>query len=108
TVLHKVSTRIASALDPDDVLASMLDSLGELLTYESAVVYLADLDVAVPAEGPHTVVPASGQPRMLAGRSRHVGALHACHGTVAPDRSPALHPLRTQQTGGRRTPGAGR
>src|SRR5438128_11950178 len=65
TVLHEVNTRIASALDPDEVLASMLDSLGQLLTYESAVVYLVDLDVAVPAEGPHTVVPASTPPRML-------------------------------------------
>ena len=107
TVLHKVSTRIASALDPDDVLASMLDSLGELLTYESAVVYLADLDVAVPAEGPHTVVPASGQPRMLAGRSRQVGALHASQGSVAADDSTVVDAMRTQQTVGRRTQGGG-
>ena len=30
TVLHEVTTRIASALDPDEVLASMLDSLSQL------------------------------------------------------------------------------
>src|SRR3954451_8403672 len=59
TVLHEVSTRIASALDPDEVMASMLDSVGQLLTCESAVVYLVDLDVTLPAEGPHTVIPAS-------------------------------------------------
>jgi diguanylate cyclase (GGDEF)-like protein len=102
TVLHEVSTRIASALDPDDVLASMLDSLGELLTYESAVVYLVDLDVAVPAEGPHTVVPAGAQPRMLAGRSRQAGALHASQGSVAADDSTVVEAMRTQQTLGRR------
>src|SRR5947199_6925196 len=55
TVLHEVNTRIASALDPDEVLAGMLDSLNQLLTYQTAAIYLVDLSVAVPAEGPHTV-----------------------------------------------------
>jgi len=71
TVLHEVNTRIASALDVDEVLAGMLDSLGRLLTYQSAGVYLLDLDVAVPPEGPQTVVPVSldNPPRLRAGRA---------------------------------------
>ncbi len=101
TVLHEVNTRIASALDPDEVLASMLDSLGQLLTYESAVVYLVDLDVAVPAEGPHTVIPASTPPRMLAGRSFEAGPLHAVQGSIADEGSTVVEAMRTQQTVGR-------
>ncbi len=101
TVLHEVNTRIASALDPDEVLASMLDSLGQLLTYESAVVYLVDLDVAVPAEGPHTVIPASTPPRILAGRSFEAGPLHAVQGSIADEGSTVVEAMRTQQTVGR-------
>src|ERR1700737_2978918 len=69
TVLHEVNTRIASALDPDEVLAGMLDSLSQLLTYQTAVIYLGDLDVPVPAEGPHAIVPADAVPRVRAGRT---------------------------------------
>jgi diguanylate cyclase (GGDEF)-like protein len=101
TVLHEVNTRIASALDPDEVLASMLDSLSQLLTYETAVVYLVDLDVAVPAEGPHTVVPASTPPRLLAGRSFDAGPLHAAQGSIAEENSTVVESMRTQQTIGR-------
>src|SRR5436190_8854899 len=101
TVLHEVNTRIASALDPDEVLASMLDSLGQLLTYESAVVYLVDLDVTVPAEGPHTVIPTSTPPRMLAGRSFEAGPLHAIQGSIAGESSTVVEAMRTQQTVGR-------
>src|SRR5438270_903813 len=79
TVLHEVTTRIASALDPDEVLAGVLDSLAELLAYRSASVYLVDLAVAVPAEGPHTVVPANSPPRLRdrqsVGRALSSGAL---------------------------------
>src|SRR5437763_14320824 len=64
TVLHEVNTRIASALDPDEVLAGMLDSLNQLVTYQTAAVHLLDLDVAVPAQGPHTVVPSTTLPRL--------------------------------------------
>src|SRR5438270_11521211 len=66
TVLHEVNTRIASALDPDEVLNGVLDSLNQLLTYQTAAIYLLDLDVAVAAEGPHTVVPATTLPRLRA------------------------------------------
>src|ERR1700730_7217923 len=69
TVLHAVNTGIASALDPDEVLAGMLGSLSQLLTYQTAVVYLMDLDVAVPADGPHTVTPGDKLPRLRAGRA---------------------------------------
>src|SRR6266852_822029 len=83
TVLHAVNTRIAAALDPDEVLAGMLGSLSELLTYQTAVVYLMDLDVAVPAEGPHTVIPVDRLPRMRAGRAFDAGPLPAAEGSVA-------------------------
>ena len=71
TVLHKVNTRIASALDVDEVLAGALDSLNRLLTYQTAAIYLLDLDVAVPPDGPRTVVPMPAEyPRCApAGRS---------------------------------------
>ena len=68
TVLHEVTTRIVSALDPDDVLAGVLGSLAELVTYRSASVYLVDLAVAAPTEGPRTVVPANTRPRLRATR----------------------------------------
>src|SRR5712692_11846703 len=69
TVLHEVNTRIASALDPDEVLAGVLDSLGQLLTYQTAAIYLLDLDVTGPADGPHTVTPANTAPRLRVGRA---------------------------------------
>src|SRR5438270_13218778 len=69
TVLHEVSTRIASALDPDEVIDGVLDSLGGLLTYQTTAIYLVDLDVAVPAKGPHSVVPSDTLPRLRAARS---------------------------------------
>ena len=46
TVLHEANIRIASALDPEEVLAGVLDSLGQLLPYHTAAVYLLDLDAA--------------------------------------------------------------
>src|SRR6185437_8558539 len=77
TALHEVNTRIVSALDPEEVLGSVLDSLNNLLTYQTASVYLVDLDVAVPAEGPHTVTPSEGTlPRRRASRS--------CDGSLPP------------------------
>src|SRR5437763_15651554 len=66
TVLHEVNTRIASALDVDEVVAGVLDSLSQLVTYQTAAIYLLELDVAVPAEGPHTVIPSSTLPRLRA------------------------------------------
>src|SRR5215471_12026638 len=58
TVLHEVSTRIVSALDPEEVLASVLDSLVEFVPYTTAAIFLLDLDVAGSAEGPRSVRPA--------------------------------------------------
>ena len=48
TVLLEVNRRIAAALDPDQVLTNMLDSLGQLLTSETAAVYLVDLETSLP------------------------------------------------------------
>src|SRR3981081_1818960 len=68
TVLHEANIRIASALDPEEVLAGGLASLGQLLPYHPAAVYLLDLDAAIPLDMPHTVAQASMPPRWRAGR----------------------------------------
>jgi len=104
TVLHEVNTRIASALDPDEVLAGMLDSLSQLVTYETAVVYLLDLDVAVPVDGPHTVVPAATPPRVRAARSYVSGPLPTMIGSIAGDDSTVVEAMQAQQSAGRMTP----
>lgn len=101
TVLHEVSTRIVSALDPDEVLAGVLDSLNDLLTYQSASIYLADLDVAVPAGGPHSVVPADSLPRWRAGRDDEGGALSNVEGSVAARESTVVESIRDGHTVGR-------
>ncbi|MDQ3812069.1 MAG: sensor domain-containing diguanylate cyclase [Chloroflexota bacterium] len=101
TVLHEVNTRIVSALDPEEVLAGMLDSLSQLLRYEIAAVYLLDLDVAVAAEGPHTIVPAETPPRMRAGRSFEAGPLAPTEDSAAADDSTVAEAMRSQHTIGR-------
>ena len=69
TALHEVSTRIVSALDTDVVVDEVLDSLSDLLSYESAALHLVDLDVALPAEGPHSVTQSeASEPRLRASR----------------------------------------
>jgi diguanylate cyclase (GGDEF)-like protein len=101
TALHEVNTRIASALDPDEVLAGMLGSLSQLLTYQTAVIYLLDLDVAAPAEGPHTVVPVDRLPRLRAGRAFDEGPLPAAEGSVAGEDSTVVESMRELHTIGR-------
>ncbi len=105
TVLHEVNTRIASALDVDEVLAGVLDSLSRLLTYQTAAVYLLDLDVAVPLEGPQTVVsvPLDNPPRLRAGRALDDRPLHAAEGSEASDESTVAEAMREQHTVGRMT-----
>jgi diguanylate cyclase (GGDEF)-like protein len=100
TVLHEVNTRIASALDPDEVLAGMLDSLNQLVTYQTAAVHLLDLDVTVPAQGPRTVVPSTSLPRLRAGRAFDAGPFEAMEGTLASEDSTVVRAMRTQQTVG--------
>jgi diguanylate cyclase (GGDEF)-like protein len=104
TALHEVNTRIVSALDPEDVLAGVLDSLGQLLTYETAGIYLVDLDVTVPAEGPHAVVPGSTPPRLRAGRTFEAESLPGGLDTLADDDSTVVEAVRSQHTVGRVTP----
>ena len=99
-MLHEVSTRIVSALDPDEVVAGVLDSLDELLTFQTAAVYLVDLDVAVPAEGPHTVVPSEGLPRLRAGRRIDEGPLTTVVGSVAHSEGTVVEAMREQHTVG--------
>jgi hypothetical protein len=103
TVLHEVNTRIASALDPEEVLASMLDSLNQLLTYQTAAIYLVDLNVAVPAEGPHTVSPANSLPHLRAARAFDAGPLQPVEGSVAGDDGTIIEAMREQRTVGRMT-----
>ncbi len=103
TVLHEVNTRIASALDVDEVLAGVLDSLNGLLTYQTAAIYLLDLDVAVPPDGPRTVVPvpADSPPRLRAARSTADRPLRTADGAdVSPD-STVADAMRDGHTVGR-------
>ena len=103
TVLHEVNLRIASALDPDEVLAGVLDSLGQMLAYRTVAVYLMDLDVAVPLDGPHTVIPATTPPRLRSGRGFDEGPLDLPEGSVASEDSTVVEAMRDQQTVGRVT-----
>jgi diguanylate cyclase (GGDEF)-like protein len=100
TVLHEVTTRIASALDPDEVLASMLDSLSQLVAYQTAVVYLVDLNIAAPEEGPRQELAAGVQPTVRAARSAEEGPLEAVIGSVAPPDSTIVDAMRDQHTAG--------
>src|SRR3982074_128964 len=100
TVLPGGNLRIASALDPDEVLAGVLDSLGQMLAYRTAAVYLMDLDVAGPLDGPHTVVPATTPPRLRAGRAFDEGPLDQPEGSVAGEDSTVVEAMRDQQTVG--------
>ncbi|MBV8713587.1 MAG: GGDEF domain-containing protein [Chloroflexi bacterium] len=104
TVLHEVSTRIVSALDPEEVLSGVLNSLSELVTYVTAAIYLVDLDVAVPAEGPRTVTPAGGLPRLRASRSAAEGPPERVEGLAAAEDSTVVEAMRDQQTVGRMLP----
>ncbi len=105
TVLHEVSTRIVSALDPEEVLAGVLGSLGDLLTYQTAALYLVDLHVAVPAEGPRTVTPTAGTlPRLRASRSFEESTQDADQGIVADENGTIVEAMRQQQTVGKMLP----
>ncbi|MCA1645442.1 MAG: sensor domain-containing diguanylate cyclase, partial [Chloroflexi bacterium] len=103
-VLHEVNIRIASALDPDEVLAGVLDSLSQLLPYRTAAVYLLDLDVAAPGDGPQTVTPANTPPRLRASRAFDEGPLELLEGAEASDGSTVAEVMRDQHTVGRVTP----
>jgi diguanylate cyclase (GGDEF)-like protein len=100
TVLHEVTTRIASALDPDEVLASMLDSLSQLVAYQTAAIYLLDLNVAAPEDGPHTVVAATSLPTVRASRSADDGPVEAAIGSIAARDSRIVEAMHDQQTAG--------
>jgi diguanylate cyclase (GGDEF)-like protein len=104
TVLHEVNIRIASALDPDEVLSGVLDTLGQLLTYRTAAIYLQDLDVTAPLEGPQTVTLTNTPPRLRAGRAFDEGPLEMLEGTEAGDDSAVVEAMRDQHTVGRVTP----
>jgi diguanylate cyclase (GGDEF)-like protein len=100
TALHEVSTRIVSALDPDEVLAGVLDSLNDLLAYQTAAIYLVDLDVAVPASGPHSVIPSDMLPRMRAARELEGGSPADVEGASAPQDGTVVEAIREGHTVG--------
>jgi diguanylate cyclase (GGDEF)-like protein len=100
TALHEVSTRIVSALDPDEVLAGVLDSLNDLLAYQTAAVYLVDLDVAVPESGPRSVMPSDMLPRMRAAREFDGGPTDV-EGDSATQDSTVVEAMREGHTVGR-------
>src|SRR5690242_10697550 len=101
TVLHEVSTRIVSALDPEEVFAGVLDSLSELLTYVTAGIYLVDLDVAVPAEGPRTVTPSGSLPRLRAHRTFDGTRPEHIEAAIATEDSTIVEAMHAQQSVGR-------
>jgi len=103
TVLHEANIRIASALDPEEVLAGVLDSLGQLVAYRTAAVYLIDLDVAVPVDPPTIVLPAA-PPLWRAGRGFDEGPPNVLHGSAASADGTVMEAMRDQQTVGRVTP----
>src|SRR5205823_1907356 len=57
--------------------------------------------VAVPAQGPHTVVPSNTLPRLRAGRAYDAGPLEALEGTIAAEDSTVVEAMRGQHTVGR-------
>jgi diguanylate cyclase (GGDEF)-like protein len=64
TALHEVSTRIVSSLDPDEVVAAVLASLGDLLAYDSAEIHLVDVEGLTPASN-STVIQAMREGRSV-------------------------------------------
>jgi diguanylate cyclase (GGDEF)-like protein len=98
TVLHEVTTRITSALDPEEVLAGVLDSLPDLLSHQAACVYLVDLNVAAPADGRQSVIPASSLPRLRAGRGLEGSPPATPEGTPAPERGAIVEAMHDGQT----------
>jgi diguanylate cyclase (GGDEF)-like protein len=103
TALHEVNTHIASVLDPDQVLARVLDSLDQLVSYHSAALYLLDLDAAVPAAGRLVVASVDAPARLRADRAFAGRSLTVSEGAVAADNSVVVAAMRGQQTVG--TPG---
>jgi diguanylate cyclase (GGDEF)-like protein len=73
------------------------------VTYQTAAIYLLDLEVAVPEEGPHTVTAASALPRLRAGRAFDQGPLHELEGAVAREDSSTAEAMREHHTIGRLT-----
>lgn len=99
TVLHEVNTRIASSLDPREVLETLLESLGHLIPFEVAAVYLTELDLAARLGGQSAPAPADPVVRLRAWR----GPTEARRGDprvdveIATENSPAAEAIRTEQ-----------
>lgn len=85
TALHHVQTHVAAVLDPDAVLATVLQSLDQVVTYQTAAVYL--LDDGEP-----------GVPRLRGGRAYDASPLPASLGSLAADCSPVCQALAADGT----------
>jgi diguanylate cyclase (GGDEF)-like protein len=100
TVLRTVSMRIASALDPGEVLANMLDSIDELVAYEAAAVYLLEPNIKAPgaAGGSHRVQREEARLTLRAGRVASTGIPRSAAGTQAAADSVVVAALNAQHT----------
>ncbi len=68
TVLHEISTRLSSARQPGDVLSNLLDSLGQLVEFDSVAVHLVDTDIALETGAHPEAPPGDPVPRLFASR----------------------------------------
>ncbi len=88
TLLQQISTRVASALDPDAVLGEVLTSLRELVTYQTAAVYM--------------VAGSEMPPRLRARRASSASHHEMLEDEVAPDDGyvvQAIHERRSVTSG---------
>jgi diguanylate cyclase (GGDEF)-like protein len=74
--------------------------LNDLLAYQTAAIYLVDLDVAVPASGPHSVIPSDMLPRMRAARELEGGSPADVEGASAPQDGTVVEAIREGHTVG--------
>jgi two-component system, cell cycle response regulator len=104
TALHEVSTRIVSALDPEEVVAGVLDSLNDLVTYETATMYLLDLDPVSSADGARGLTASAVLPRVRASRTFAQGRQADLDGSVAAEDSAVVEAMRAEQSVGHMLP----
>jgi diguanylate cyclase (GGDEF)-like protein len=102
TVLHEVNTRIAAALDPEQVVAGVLDSLGQLLSYRTAAIFLLDLEDTSTLGGSLALADPERRPRLRARRTAATTTpLDVAERSLAPADSVVIQAMRQQHTVGR-------
>jgi diguanylate cyclase (GGDEF)-like protein len=100
SVIRTVCMRLASALDPGEVLANMLDTIDELVSYEAAAVYLLDRngDALGATDSLQRVYGEEVRPTLRVGRMASTGMPHAGTGTRAAEDSAVMEALNSQRT----------